>query len=110
MRVTQFSLLSALEKYGDMTVTDLAHVLGSDATSMSRALGAIVAHGWVIVGPGKDKRSKSVSLTKAGLEALKGAKPYWQDAQQQLVRVVGAERRAQLESLVDQVFNEISGT
>lgn len=107
LRVTQFSLLSALRNKGPMTVATLARGLGADRTSISRALAAVQAHGWVMVEAGTDKRSKTVSISQAGLETLQNAEPFWETAQQHIANALGGDGQANLDARLDDLFQRI---
>lgn len=101
LRITQFSLLSALRNEGPMTVSALAKGLSADTTSMSRALAAVAARGLVVVEDGADRRSKSVSITAAGIDLLRQAEPYWRQAQQQIAEALGAQGQRDLDQQLD---------
>jgi len=107
LRVTQFSLLSALKNDGPMTVAALAQGLGADTTSISRAVAAVEAHGWVLIEPGPDKRSKSVSISDLGLEVLRTADPYWRKAQQHIADVLGLDGQLDLDAKLDELFHRL---
>ena len=97
LRVTQFSLLRALERNGSMHISELAAAQLLDRTALSRNLDPLVERGLVAVAPGRDARTREVALTRAGKNALRAALPHWKRAQLQVARKVGAER---LEALI----------
>lgn len=109
LRVTQFSLLSALRNEGPMTVATLAKGLGADTTSMSRALATVAERAWVRVGEGLDKRSKSVAITAKGLALLETAEPHWQRAQSEIAEILGADVRQALDTQLDALSFRIAG-
>lgn len=90
-----------------MTVATLARGLGADRTSISRALAAVQAHGWVMVEAGTDKRSKTVSISQAGLETLQNAEPFWETAQQHIANALGGDGQANLDARLDDLFQRI---
>ncbi len=75
LKSTQVHLLTLIREEGPLTVGRLAELIGADRTSVTRAVQATVAEGWVEVGPGPDGRSKSVDLTAEGRELLERVEP-----------------------------------
>lgn len=98
LRVTQYSLLSALRNEGPMSVAELAKGIGADTTSLSRAVATVSRKGWVVVREGPDKRSKSVAISKAGLNLLDQAEPHWQRAQEKIAVSLGADGKRNLDA------------
>jgi DNA-binding MarR family transcriptional regulator len=89
LRVTQFSLLRTLGRSGKATMSDLAGTLLLDRTALSRTLDPLAARGLVAIAPGRDARTREVSLTHAGERAVHGAEPHWRRAQAQVARKLG---------------------
>lgn len=102
LRVTQFSLLRALDREGPMRITALAGASMLDRTAISRALDPLVAQGLVKVAAGRDARTREASLTRAGKAALGKATAYWARAQQEVHRRLGEPR---IEALVGLLAN-----
>ena len=75
LKSTQFHLLTVIGEAGPLTVGRLADLIGAERTSVSRALQAVEAGGWVEVGPGSDGRSKSVRLSEHGRALLDRVEP-----------------------------------
>jgi DNA-binding MarR family transcriptional regulator len=92
LRITQFSLLRTLSRKGALRISDLATELLLDRTALSRNLDPLVARKFVAVTPGRDARTREVSLTPAGAAALETAGPYWKKAQAAVTRRLGATR------------------
>jgi len=106
LRVTQFSLMRTLAREGTARISDLARACLLDRTAMSRTLDPLVAQGYVRVAPGRDARTREVTLTRAGAAALDAAADEWKRAQATVARRIGRERLdtliatlAELESL-----------
>lgn len=97
LRVTQFSLLRTLARESPMRITALATSTLLDRTALSRNLEPLMAQGLVKIAPGKDARTREVSLTRAGKSALDRATPYWHEAQKEVERKLGEPR---IEALV----------
>lgn len=84
IRVTQFSMLVAIEAAGPVTFQKLAELLALDQTTMPRALRVLEKAGWVRIEPGEDKRERLVSLTERGGDVLEKSVPLWRSAQARL--------------------------
>ena len=66
LHVTQFSLLRTLARRGSTRITALAAMLLLDRTALSRNLDPLAARGLVAITPGRDARTREVSITAAG--------------------------------------------
>jgi len=97
LRVTQFSLLRALERGGTQRITALAAATLLDRTALSRTLDPLVAEGLVEILPGRDARTREAALTRAGTAALRAAEPHWKRAQAAVTKRLGA---AKLDALI----------
>jgi DNA-binding MarR family transcriptional regulator len=84
LRTTQYSLLSLLQRSGEVRQGDLGPRTVLDETTLTRTLRPLVDRGWVAVRAGKDRRERLVSITAAGTAKLAKARPAWQRAQQRL--------------------------
>ena len=97
LRVTQFSLLRTLAREGPSTMSALAEALLLDRTALSRTLDPLAERGLVAIDPGRDARTREVSLTRAGAKAIRAAEPHWTRAQNRVTARLGAGK---LEALV----------
>jgi DNA-binding MarR family transcriptional regulator len=98
LRTTQLSLLSRLADEGPMPVTQLAARLGVDRTSLTRELAVLTRRNLVAAERATDRRSRVISLTTAGRQALGVAWPLWEEAQAAALAGLGAQR---IERLMD---------
>ena len=92
LRITQFSLLRTLGRSGTATLSDLAGTLLLDRTALSRTLDPLAERGLVAIAPGRDARTREVSLTRAGERAVHGAEPHWRRAQVQVAHKLGSRK------------------
>jgi DNA-binding MarR family transcriptional regulator len=105
LRATQFTLLVTSRLMGESTINELAERMAMDRTTLSRNLKPLVRNGLLEVRPGEDGRTRLVRLTPAGEQALEEAYPLWQQAQQEIVGVLGEER---YEALLGDVARTVS--
>ena len=97
LHLTQFSLLRTLARRGPTRITELAAAALLDRTALSRNLDPLVARGLVAIVPGKDARTREVSLTRSGARAIRAAEPYWKRAQADVAKRLGS---AKLDALI----------
>ena len=90
LRVTQFTLLQALELTGKLTQGGLGELLFLDSTTLTRTLRPLLGRGWMRSLPGEDRRERHFQLTPAGRRQLQYARPGWERAQQSLQEALGA--------------------
>ena len=81
LRVTQFSVLVAIQNTGPVTMSVLAKALAMDRTTLTRNLKPLMRDGLLIITSGEDQRSRVVNLSEKGIEQLEKAIPLWQKAQ-----------------------------
>ena len=84
LRTTQYSLLSLLDRVGEVRQRELSGQTLLDETTLTRALRPLVDQGLVVVRAGEDRREKWVAITAAGLAKLEEARPAWERAQQRM--------------------------
>jgi len=98
LRVTQLSLLRTLQREGTLRIGDLAARNLLDRTALSRNLDPLADRKLVAIVPGRDARTREVTLTRQGIAAIGGAAPHWERAQREVARQVG---RGRLDALYD---------
>ena len=84
LRATQFSLLQALRRSGELRQRDLAERTLHDETSLTRGLRPLVEAGWVAVRVGDDRREKWFRITAEGEAKIEQARHAWERAQVRL--------------------------
>jgi MarR family transcriptional regulator for hemolysin len=89
IRVTQFSILRALERLGPTTASQVQEALVMDQTTVSRALKPLIRDGYIAVAEGATKREKSLSLSHEGKKLYKRALGPWNDAQRMFRKKLG---------------------
>lgn len=99
LRITQFSLLAGVDRYGSIAMTALADVLVMDRTTLTRNLTPLERSGLVTLRTAGHGRTKLVRLTERGRALMLKAYPYWQEAQQRFASGFGADRARDLNVL-----------
>jgi DNA-binding MarR family transcriptional regulator len=99
LKITQFSLLRAVERNEPASINVLAAELELDRTTLARNLQPLERDGLTTLTPGRDKRVVEVSLTAAGRRAIERALPLWRAAQKDIAARLGGERIGQLREI-----------
>ncbi len=89
LKATQFTLLQALLRAGDISQGKLGDLLGLDSTTLTRTLALLRRKSWIQANPGQDRREVRLTLTAEGKRKYQGALHYWQSAQRELRRLLG---------------------
>lgn len=96
----QFTTLSLMAGYGQVSVSRIADMMGTDRTTMTRNLGLLARKGWIAEVAAEDGRQHVWTLTDTGRERLASALPVWRAFQAALVDKIGdAQSRTLLETL-----------
>ncbi|MCU1293362.1 MAG: MarR family transcriptional regulator [Bryobacterales bacterium] len=91
MRLTQFTLLQALNAAPGISQKELAELLGADSTTLTRTLALPRRKQWLRSERGADRRELRLYLTAAGRREYKRVLPYWQSAQRRLRQALGED-------------------
>jgi DNA-binding MarR family transcriptional regulator len=110
LRVTQYSLLSHLERStrdagtpAGRPVAQLAAALDLDRTTLTRNLKPLIASGWIeLCACDSDARQRLVCITDEGRAVLATARAHWRRAQTEVVTTIGAANAAQLHDMLDE--------
>lgn len=108
LRSSQFTVLQALSLVGETTQGRLGQILAMDSTTLTRTLEIMDGHGWIAKRQGNDRRSRRLSLTKAGTTKFKRALPSWQEVQTRLRSQLGDDRWETLLSLTNIVTSAVT--
>ncbi len=96
LKPTQHSLLITAYIADGVSISDLAHFMVMDRTTLTRNLKPLEKEGLLTVTPGPDKRTKLVSVTRKGTSLLKKTTPAWECAQKELRHRIGSTKFDQL--------------
>jgi DNA-binding MarR family transcriptional regulator len=92
LKGNQFTLLAAISKMGEPTITRLGEGLVTDRTTLTRNLAPLERAGLVRVEVGADRRSRIVTVTPRGSKRLARAYPLWKRAQARVIDSMGKSR------------------
>lgn len=104
LRGTQYSILSKLNRLGAIPPGKLAEAMVMERTALSRAIGPLERDGLVSVGAGPNGRTRSVSLTAAGIAKFKAAQAQWRRAQAEFEGSFGTRNAEDLRATLRRVL------
>jgi DNA-binding MarR family transcriptional regulator len=103
IEITQFTILMALQRTGEISQGKLGGLLALDSTTLTRMLGPLKKRGWIQEKEGRDRRFRLLRLTGAGQQKLQQTLPRWNKAQQRLRSALGDDGMTQLGEILGQV-------
>jgi len=89
LRITQFTILQALARTGEVKQGRLGEILVMDSTSLTRTLRIMRQQGWIAERRGEDQRERWLKLSKAGEAKLKIATASWEKVQARVQAKLG---------------------
>jgi DNA-binding MarR family transcriptional regulator len=92
--VGQLNILVAVAKLGPLSPGDVSRRLNMEKSTVSRNVERLRNNGWIKVLPGESGRTQMLEVSAKGHRLLEKAAPYWKEAQEQTVAVLG-QRGAQ---------------
>lgn len=101
LRVTQYSLLKNVLAREPVSVNQLADATVTDRTTLTRNLRVLQQRRLIRIQEGEDRRSREVTVTPRGREAVARATPCWERAQARVIGQVGAEDWKRLREELD---------
>jgi DNA-binding MarR family transcriptional regulator len=103
LRTTQFTILQALSRAGEVSQGQLGEMLRMDSTSLTRTLAIMRREGWITERRGEDRRERWIRLANAGERQFNRALPLWETVQSRLRHQLGEQVWNNLLQLTHQV-------
>lgn len=103
LKVSQLNILVVAAKLGLARPAQVCQILQLDASTLSRNVERMRAHGWLQVVPEDDARAQPFRLTPQGGRLLERAAPRWETAQRQAAELLGDQGIA----LLDKAFRKL---
>ena len=89
LNVTQLSQLVAIRKLETPTLRDLSAFTGLDRSTLGRNVRVLERLGLVRITAGEDARTRTLTVTEDGAQALRAALPRWYAIQERLLEHLG---------------------
>jgi DNA-binding MarR family transcriptional regulator len=103
LNATQFTILQALSLTGEISQGRLGELLVMDSTTLTRTLAIMTRKRWIAERPGRDRRERLISLSRAGRSRFEHASTVWEHVQSSLRRQLGTETWNGLQQLTHDV-------
>jgi DNA-binding MarR family transcriptional regulator len=97
LKVSQLNILIVTAKLGLARPAQVCEILQLDASTLSRNIKPLQAHGWLEIVPDEDARAQPFRLTTQGKRLIEKAVPAWEEAQQRATELLGDEGIAHLD-------------
>jgi DNA-binding MarR family transcriptional regulator len=91
LKVSQMNILVAAAKMGTARPAEVCSPLHLDVSTLSRNVERMKARGWLENVPDEDGRAQPFRLTREGKSLLQRAIPSWQQAQEKVKEILGAD-------------------
>lgn len=102
IEITQFTILMALHRTGEVSQGRLGKLLALDSTTLTRMLELLRKRGWIQEKEGEDRRFRMILLSHAGRAKLQQSLQHWKRAQERLRSLLGEQTIKQLGGLLAQ--------
>ena len=103
LKVSQLNILIVAARLGLARPAQVCDILQLDASTLSRNVKPLQAHGWLEVVPDEDARAQPFRLTPQGQRLIEKAVPAWEEAQRQTTELLGSEAVALLDKAARKV-------
>src|SRR5262249_9770728 len=105
---TQFSLMAYLFAQDELSIGELAELLVTDPTTLTRNLRPLEREGYLRIVPGdSDRRRRDVTLSEEGRAVFRKAVPLWRAAQARVAQALGASSLAALNGSLDHALDRL---
>jgi DNA-binding MarR family transcriptional regulator len=91
INIAQFALLRRIERAGAASLTDLGRLAELDRSTVGRNVKVLARRGLIRLASAEDQREAAVTLTAAGVEALRRGAPLWEEAQRRVEVALGVD-------------------
>lgn len=108
VRASQLNILVATAKFSVAHPVEICDRLQLDASTLSRNVERMKAKAWLVVVPSADGRAQPFRLTAKGRRLLQRVMPLWNEAQQKVNDLLGAETLAVFDEAAQRVRGESS--
>jgi DNA-binding MarR family transcriptional regulator len=98
LKTSQFTVLVALANREKVRPSELARLLETNESTVSRNVERMCEKGWLRLHPGENRRSHTIELTQNGKALIRKCLPAWQRTQEAVTARLGTENVAAVRS------------
>jgi len=106
LKLTQYSVLANLVGRPGISITELAELLETDRTTLSRNLGPLQKRGLVAVEEVGSGRRRQLKVTEKGLDLIRKVYPAWHAAEFKVRGILGDDPTLELHGLLQDFLVE----
>jgi len=108
LTISQFGILSQVRSGDAPSIGELAARMVMDPTTLTRSLRPLQQRGLVaLVADSRDRRTRRLALTEAGVAAFRQARPGWTAAQDEVRLALGEEASFALVARLDDTLSRL---
>lgn len=100
VNIGQFSLLRNIRRMEPVSLTDLAHKVELDRSTVGRNAKVLERMELIAIGHGEDQREAVLTIAPKGREILEKGAPLWDGVQDDIEARLGREKAQQLQDLL----------
>ncbi len=100
VNIGQFSLLRNIRRMAPVSLTDLAHQVELDRSTVGRNAKVLERMELITIGHGEDQREAMLEVAPKGREILEEGAPLWDGVQDEIEARLGREKAEQLQELL----------
>jgi len=100
VNIGQFSLLRNIRRMEPVSLTDLAHKVELDRSTVGRNAKVLERMELIAIGHGEDQREAVLTIAPKGHEILEKGAPLWDGVQDDIEARLGHEKARQLQDLL----------
>ncbi|MGV1873809.1 MULTISPECIES: MarR family winged helix-turn-helix transcriptional regulator [Agrobacterium] len=100
VNIGQFSLLRNIRRMEPVSLTDLAHKVELDRSTVGRNAKVLERLELIAIGHGEDQREAVLMIAEKGREILNKGAPLWDGVQDDIEARLGREKARQLQELL----------
>jgi DNA-binding MarR family transcriptional regulator len=104
LKVSQLNVLVVTARLGVARPAQVCDILQLDASTLSRNVKPLQAHGWLEVVPDEDARAQPFRLTPQGRRLIEKAVPAWEEAQRRATELLGDDGIALLDRVARKLW------
>ena len=109
LKLTQYSVLVNLLDRPGINITDLADLLETDRTTLTRNLGPLQKRGLIATEAVASGRRRQLTVTDKGKTLLQAVFPAWREAESRVREILGATNTIELHDLLQGFLGETRG-
>lgn len=106
LKLTQYSVMANLIGHPGISITELADLIETDRTTLSRNLGPLQKRGLIAMDPVDSGRRRQLTVTEKGKDLIRLVYPVWHRSESKVRAILGADSTSELHGLLREFLAE----